>query len=623
MTDDPAAPTPGNQQRKTKVFVSYSRRDMAFADRLEQALKTRGIDPLIDRSEIYAFEDWWQRIESLIVRSDTIVFVLSPDALSSDVCSKEVAFATSLNKRFAPIVLRPIDDKSIPEPLARLNFIFFDDEARFEESVNRLAEALATDIDWIRKHTEFGESARRWAAAGRPGPRGLLLGSPVLEEAEGWIASRPQGAPEPTEEAQALVAESRRAATRRQRTWVGGSLIAAATAAGLAGLAMWQRSIAVDNEQLAIRNEQEAKAAQKEAEVQRNTAVEQRDKTLVTDSLRLAALAGELSRVESHERALLVALDGLPDVRAGVARPYVPDVEARLYAAIHLLRVPTVLEGHDNALNSMSFSPDGSGLVTSSRDGTARVWDLRGGSQTAVLRGHENVVWSAEYDPSGQRIITASADGTARIWDAASARPSPVLRGHSHAVDRASFSPDGRTAITASRDGTARLWDSETAQLLGAFEGHTGAVLDAKFRNGGSNVVTCSEDATIRIWDVRTLAQLSVLRGHTGRIYKLSLSADGSRLLSASADGTARIWDAKSGTFINVLSGHRDAVLDAVFDPSGMKAVTASRDGTVRIWDAGGGKERAILFGQGQSVNHAAFSPDRSRIASGSDDGTA
>src|SRR5262249_55527403 len=60
-------------------------------------------------------------------------------------------------------------------------------------------------------------------------------------------------------------------------------------------------------------------------------------------------------------------------------------------------------------LNSVAFSPDGSRLVTSSRDGTARVWDLRGGSQTAVLRGHENVVWSAEYDPSGQRIVTASA----------------------------------------------------------------------------------------------------------------------------------------------------------------------------------------------------------------------
>jgi len=41
-------------------------------------------------------------------------------------------------------------------------FVFFDDEARFEESTARLADALSTDIEWIRKHTEFGELARRW-----------------------------------------------------------------------------------------------------------------------------------------------------------------------------------------------------------------------------------------------------------------------------------------------------------------------------------------------------------------------------------------------------------------------------------------------------------------------------
>ena len=54
-----AAPT-------ARVFISYSRKDMAFADRLELALKARGFEPLIDRTEIYAFEDWWKRIEALI-----------------------------------------------------------------------------------------------------------------------------------------------------------------------------------------------------------------------------------------------------------------------------------------------------------------------------------------------------------------------------------------------------------------------------------------------------------------------------------------------------------------------------------------------------------------------------
>jgi len=78
---------------------------------------------------MYAFEDWWKRIEALIVQADAIVFVLSRDAVESDVCTREVAFAASLNKRFAPIVCKPVGDKAVPEPLRRLNFIFFEDAA--------------------------------------------------------------------------------------------------------------------------------------------------------------------------------------------------------------------------------------------------------------------------------------------------------------------------------------------------------------------------------------------------------------------------------------------------------------------------------------------------------------
>src|ERR1700694_3860987 len=107
----------GSETKKARIFISYSRRDRAFVDRLEAALNAFDIEPLIDRSEIYAFEDWWKRIEALIVQADTIVFVLSPDAVSSDVCQREIAFAASLNKRFAPIVCKPVDDGAVPEPL--------------------------------------------------------------------------------------------------------------------------------------------------------------------------------------------------------------------------------------------------------------------------------------------------------------------------------------------------------------------------------------------------------------------------------------------------------------------------------------------------------------------------
>src|SRR6202046_985312 len=116
-----AEAAPAQSQPKAKIFISYSRKDMAFADRLEAALKARGFEPLIDRTEIYAFEDWWKRIEALIGQADTVVFVISPDAVASEIALKEVTHAASLNKRFAPIVCRRVEDRGIPEALQRLN----------------------------------------------------------------------------------------------------------------------------------------------------------------------------------------------------------------------------------------------------------------------------------------------------------------------------------------------------------------------------------------------------------------------------------------------------------------------------------------------------------------------
>ena len=155
-------------QSAAKIFISYSRKDMAFADRIEAALKARGFEVLIDRDEIYAFEDWWKRLQVLIGGADTIVFMLSPDSVASHEVLREVEYAASLHKRFAPIVCRRVDDDTVPEALRRLNFIFLDVPAGFDLGVDRLAVALQTDIDWIRQHTQYGELARHWLAKDRP-----------------------------------------------------------------------------------------------------------------------------------------------------------------------------------------------------------------------------------------------------------------------------------------------------------------------------------------------------------------------------------------------------------------------------------------------------------------------
>ena len=86
-----------------------------------------------------------------------------------------------------------------------------------------------------------------------------MLRSPALEEAERWIASRPRGAPAPTEETQTFIADSRRGTTRRRNILTGSLAAGLVVALALAGLAYWQRGIAVEQRQTA---EQQRKRAE-------------------------------------------------------------------------------------------------------------------------------------------------------------------------------------------------------------------------------------------------------------------------------------------------------------------------------------------------------------------------
>jgi WD40 repeat protein len=79
------------------------------------------------------------------------------------------------------------------------------------------------------------------------------------------------------------------------------------------------------------------------------------------------------------------------------------------------------LSGHISAVTSVAFSLDGKQIVTSSSDGTARVWDIEGDTERAILRGHTyeghvGRVRVAALSPDGSIIATAGEDGTVRLY---------------------------------------------------------------------------------------------------------------------------------------------------------------------------------------------------------------
>src|SRR4029450_3168407 len=107
---------------KLKVFISYSRKDSAaFADELLAGLEGAGFAPFLDRHDIVPGEPWEARLSGLIEQSDTVVFVVSPEAVKSEQCTWEVDRTLEVSKRLLPVIFSRFQMMTFPKSLGAWN----------------------------------------------------------------------------------------------------------------------------------------------------------------------------------------------------------------------------------------------------------------------------------------------------------------------------------------------------------------------------------------------------------------------------------------------------------------------------------------------------------------------
>ena len=195
--------------------------------------------------------------------------------------------------------------------------------------------------------------------------------------------------------------------------------------------------------------------------------------------------------------------------------------------------------------NISGFSPDSRLLVTAGGH-TARVFEADSGSLLGVLRGHEGVVRAASFDSTSTHVITTSLDGTARIWAIPERRPAFRVIA---APNSSSVSPDGNW-IAAAPEGSARIgvWSS-TGSGRPRWRAKVGT--DSVTAFSGDSRRVAARGAALRVWDIQSGRQLSpdLKTGH-GRSDRVALDESGSRVAMAGSDGHVRIWDVASGELV-------------------------------------------------------------------------
>ena len=612
------AETPREPEKLT-VFISYSRSDQQFADRLVAALEGRGVKCLIDRRDLEYGEKWQAVLRDFIRQADTVVYIVSPRSVGSQWCRWEAAEVAKLSKRLVPLVLEHVPPEELPPEIGTVHLMPFGPDTDFDAQVAALEAVLMTDREWVQEHTRLSGLALKWDAGARKRD-GLLRGA-ELSEAEAWKQRPTRGKLSPDALVEAFISESRADAIRSQRIRVRISTAVAIGALALSGLAGWQAWRAVQNADLAEKSRLEATRQRDAAGRNEQVAREQRDRALLTQSRFLADMSRQATEVEKDPgTGLLLALEALRDASSddeiARTRPYWAPAEVSLEAARRLLREQRVLAGLGR-VSHMAMTPDRARIVVDTipeaDDGTVRVLDARTFAELGRVEGRFMAL-----TPDGARIVTRAKDGTLRMWDARTL--AELGRGRVEG-NFAALTPDGAHIVTRpgwTHETTIRVWDATTFAELGRLKGHAKTIWSVAVTPDGARIITGSGDNTARVWDVRSFAELGRLEGHTGSVTQLAVAPDGARIITGSNDGTARVWDARSFVEIGVLRGHAGGVRGVTVTPDGARIVTELDDRTARVWDA----RTLAELGQLKGVVAVWVSPDSARMVTGHDDNT-
>ncbi|WP_433229954.1 AAA family ATPase [Micromonospora sp. CA-248260] len=247
---------------------------------------------------------------------------------------------------------------------------------------------------------------------------------------------------------------------------------------------------------------------------------------------------------------------------------------------------------HPAPVTAVQFSPDGSALVTSSNDGTARLWPLPGPALATP-----GVVSATLFSPDGRTLAVGST--STQLWNVEhSDRPTPVgpaLSNPDGFSGALAFTPDNHTLAVSARSGTVQLWDvsesTRPARHGPALQAHDQLVETVAISPDGRILATGSRDHTIRLWDIThptTPTPLATLRGFNNYVSSVAFNHDGSLLAAGSIDQTVRLWDTSRPDAPVPLgepltAGHY--VYTVAFSPDHRTLAIGSADSSISLYD--------------------------------------
>jgi WD40 repeat protein len=299
--------------------------------------------------------------------------------------------------------------------------------------------------------------------------------------------------------------------------------------------------------------------------------------------------------------------------------------------------------GHDNDINDVAFSADGSMLATTGDDGALRLWDPTTGDLLRTFEFGQNdhrtergrhvsgrpevvEVWGPSFSADGTSVAASWLnEGVVRVFDLVSRETRSEIR--ATGVHNTSLRPDGEQIVVGNIwTDVVTVADADSGEAIFTIGTGQGWVEDVEYSPDGQWIATTG-DATARIWRADTGGQRFSMAFHSLPVEGLDWSPDGSRLATVSGDGTARIAEITDDGVRERLTLSADTVgglWGVAFSPDGSRILTGDHGiGGVKVWDVtatGGAEWGSVRGGVGEAAS-LAFTPDGRGILVSTGDG--
>ncbi|WP_414567309.1 eIF2A-related protein [Nostoc sp. CCY 9925] len=339
-------------------------------------------------------------------------------------------------------------------------------------------------------------------------------------------------------------------------------------------------------------------------------------------------------------------------------------VKTALQDVVYTIKERNSLEGHSDAVTSVSFSPDGKMVASGSADGMVIIWN-RSGKQITSFKAHEKKITHLGFSPNSEKILSASEDKTLKLWNL-EGKEIVNFKGHEEQITCFSFSPNGQKVISGSDDKTLKLWNLDGKEIK-TFTGHTQSINSVSFSPNGQMIASIStsqgtseKDKNLKLWslDAKIIKTFNDIGDRVSFSYdgqtifvenngfitsrrldgsfiksfyissetnqSLVFSRDGqtiyssgfSKDISSSKDSlSASILEVNTNNIVNFdFTGHRNAITSVSLSPDGKMLASGSEDKTVKLWSLESRNFQS--FDRDGVIKKVNFSPDGQIVTS-------